>query len=301
MLIAAMAFKKTGRIFVVNANVTGRLNKQSNLVNTSCGKLLKFLARAIIYSSKKVRSAFLSGIIGLMIAGCASANNVSGAKPGILYEHHGLSDQAVVVLSHDWFGDSEYYRSFGEELASEGYSVIASDLYEGRPGGKTHAEAWALLKSLTAEHAASVLDQNIELATQQSDRVIVIGFSAGAPHALQAAIRNSDDVDGVILFYGDTTKDVEQLARLKGPILAIYGSKDPTYGDVAASEEAALFMKAADEAKINAEVHIFGGQDHAFAQPLYNAGKTYDATAAAAAMQLTQDYLKRISQYAENL
>jgi len=285
---------------VVCAHVTVCRKNQLNAVNAGGRKFSQFLARASARWSKKVQSAFLTGVIGLVVVGCASAKDVSGAQPGILYELAAQRDQPVIILSHDWFGDSEYYRSFGNELAKEGYSVIASDLYDGRSGGKTHAEAWALLKELTEEHAASVLNQNIERAAQLSDRVIVIGFSAGAPHALQAAIGNSDDVDGVILFYGDITKDVEQLARLKGSVLAIYGSKDPLYGDVTASDDAALFMKAADEASVNAEVHIFGGQDHAFAQPLYNAGKTYDPAAAAAAMQLTQDFLKRISKKAES-
>ncbi len=284
-----------GSIFVVCANVTVCRNTQLNFVKAGRGKFSQFLAKAASCWPKKVQSAFFAGIIGLVVVGCASANDLSGAHSGILYELEGQRDRPVIVLSHDWFGDSGHYRSFGSELAKEGYSVIASDLYGGRPGGKTHAEAWALLKELKDEHAASVLDQNIERAARQSDQVIVIGFSAGAPHALNAAARNSDDVDGAIVFYGDATKDVEQLARLKGPVLVIYGSKDPLYGEVTASEDAALFMKAADEANIKAEVHIFGGQDHAFAQPLYNAGKTYDATAAAAAMQLTQDYLKRIT------
>lgn len=265
-------------------------------MNADWGRLYEYLSRASSCWHKKVQSLFLCSIIGLMMAGCASANDLSGAEPGVLYQLQGQPKLPVIVLSHDWFGDSDYYRNFGKELAKEGYGVIASDLYDGRPGGRTHAEAWALLKELTAEHAASVLDQNIESAKQLSDWVIVIGFSAGAPHALQAAIRNSNDVDGVIIFYGDTTKDVEQLAKLKGPVLAIYGSKDPTYGEVNASEEAAHFMQAADDAKITAEIHIFGGQNHAFAQPLFNAGETYDSAAAAAAMTLTQDYLKRISQ-----
>jgi dienelactone hydrolase len=35
------------------------------------------------------------------------------------------------------------------------------------------------------------------------------------------------------------------------------------------------------------------GADHAFAQPLFNAGKTYDPVAADVAWRLSQDFLKR--------
>jgi len=44
---------------------------------------------------------------------------------------------------------------------------------------------------------------------------------------------------------------------------------------------------------VGAEVYLYPGADHAFAQPLFNAGRTYDPVAADVAWRLTEDFLKR--------
>jgi carboxymethylenebutenolidase len=115
-----------------------------------------------------------------------------------------------------------------------------------------------------------------------------MGFSMGAKHALAAAMRNPA-VHATALWYGDTIKDSSTLRQLAGPALLIVGSRD---GDSAA-ETAAAFSKPADAAGVGAEVYIYPGADHAFAQPLFNAGRTYDPVAAEVAWQLSEDLLKR--------
>jgi dienelactone hydrolase len=44
---------------------------------------------------------------------------------------------------------------------------------------------------------------------------------------------------------------------------------------------------------VGAEVYLYPGADHAFAQPLFNAGRTYDPVAAEVAWRLSEDFLKR--------
>ena len=60
-----------------------------------------------------------------------------------------------------------------------------------------------------------------------------------------------------------------------------------------APEDAAAFSRAADAAGTGAEIYIYPGADHAFAQPLFNQGKTYDPVAAEVAWRLSEDFLKR--------
>lgn len=236
-----------------------------------------------------------SVVVTMLFAAVTNADGgVERPAPGILMSFDGQPGKAAVVLAHDWFGDSEFYREFARGLAAQGYWVIASDLYGGKPGARDHTAAWALLKELTADHAAAVLDSGIERARQRSEKVVVIGFSAGAPPVLESAIRRADHVAAVVIFYGDTIKDVERLSRIKARALAIYGSRDPSYGDVSAADDAAQFMKAADQAGLRADVHLYSGADHAFAQPLYNAGRTYDPKAAQAAWRLTLDFLAEL-------
>src|SRR5689334_1336538 len=46
----------------------------------------------------------------------------------------------AIVLVHDWFGVSPFYTEAAERLASQGYRVVAVDLYGGRRA-TTHEEA----------------------------------------------------------------------------------------------------------------------------------------------------------------
>jgi len=91
-----------------------------------------------------------------------------------------------------------------------------------------------------------------------------------------------------VLWYGDTTKDRDRLGNLGGPVLLVAGSKDGS-----ALDDSAAFAKAADSAGSAAEVYLYPGVVHAFAQPLFNQGKTYDPVAAETAWRITEDFLTR--------
>ena len=214
---------------------------------------------------------------------------------GVLFYSEGAADKPAIVLAHDWFGDSPLYRHFASQLADVGYTVIASDLYDGAKGATNHRQAGKLLQSLTNEHAASVLDANINRASQQAKTVIVFGFSAGVPHAFEAAIRNRRTVDGTVVFYGAPITDADKLKNLGGPVLAVYGSKDPIYGADGAAGNAAQLSKAADQAGATINIHIYGGADHAFAQPLYNGGRAYDPAVTASAWRLALDFIESVA------
>jgi carboxymethylenebutenolidase len=192
-----------------------------------------------------------------------------------------------VVLVHDWFGVSPFYTEAAQRLAEQGYRVVAVDLYGGRRA-TTHEEASELLESVHDDVAGREIDAAIKWLGEGGRMVAVMGFSMGARHALAAALRNSP-VRGTVLWYGETIKDPEKLQHLAGPALLIVGSRD---GRSAAADSAA-FSKAADTAGVGAEVYIYPGADHAFAQPLFNQGKTYDPVAADVAWRLSENFLKR--------
>ena len=192
-----------------------------------------------------------------------------------------------VVLVHDWFGVSPFYTDAAQRLAREGYCVVAVDLYNGR-AATTHEEASALLGALDSKVAGEKIDAAIRWLADRPRRVAVMGFSMGGRHALGAALRN-DSVQATVLWYGDTTKDLDRLGRLSGPALVIVGSKDGP----SALEDSLGFAKAADTAGAGAEIYVYPGAVHAFAQPLFNQGKTYDPVAAESAWRLTEDFLRR--------
>jgi len=192
-----------------------------------------------------------------------------------------------IVLVHDWFGVSPFYTAAAERLAADGYRVVAVDLYDGHTA-TTHEAAGKLLESVHDEVAGREVDEAIRWLSEGHRPVAVMGFSMGAKHALSAALRNSA-VHATVLWYGETIKDSEKLRHLAGPALLVVGSHDGG----SAPEDAAAFSKAADLAGIGAEVYVYPGAEHAFAQPLFNQGKTYDPIAADVAWRLSEDFLKR--------
>ncbi len=192
-----------------------------------------------------------------------------------------------VVLVHDWFGVSPFYTEAAERLAKLGYRVVAVDLYNGRRA-TTHEEAGQLLEALHDDIAGREIDAAIKWLGEGGRRVAAMGFSMGTRHALAAALRNSS-VRATVLWYGATINDPDKLRHLAGPALLIVGSRDGR----SAPEDSAAFSRAADTAGVGAEVYLYPGADHAFAQPLFNQGKTYDPVAADVAWRLSEDFLKR--------
>jgi carboxymethylenebutenolidase len=193
----------------------------------------------------------------------------------------------AIVLVHDWFGVSPFYEAATERLAGMGYLVVAVDLYGGRRA-TTHEEAAALLGSVQDDLASRELDAAVRWAAQRSGQVALMAFSMGVKHALAAATRN-DSVAASVLWYGETTADPEKLHHLRGPVLLVVGSKDGP----SAAENALRFSQAADAAGRGAEVYVYPGAAHAFAQPLFNEGRTFDPVAAETAWRLSEDFLKR--------
>jgi carboxymethylenebutenolidase len=192
-----------------------------------------------------------------------------------------------IVLVHDWFGVSPALLGATERLAKVGYRVIAVDLYDGRHA-TTHEEAGALLGSLDAKLAGEKIDAAIQSLGSRPRKLAVMGFSMGAKHALSAALRN-ESIQATVLWYGETVNDPAALTSLHGPVLLVVGSAD----GATAADNAAAFSKAADAAGEAAEVYVYPGAAHAFAQPLFNQGKTYDPIAAETAWLISENFLRR--------
>jgi carboxymethylenebutenolidase len=192
-----------------------------------------------------------------------------------------------VVLVHDFFGVSPFYLDAVRRLATHGYRVVGVDLYHGRRAS-TNDEALALLRGLDTAVAARAIDAAVAALATCPRRLAIVGFSMGGRPALEAALRDSAIV-AAVEWYGETINDPLRLKRLAGPALLVVGSKDGP----SAAANAAAFSRAADDAGRAAEIYVSPGAAHAFAQPLFNGGATFDSVAAGAAWRLTEDFLRR--------
>jgi carboxymethylenebutenolidase len=227
----------------------------------------------------------LAGLPALAAPDAETVTTADG-QPFTAYVDGPQDAERAVVLVQDWFGVTPFYLEAAERLAQQGYRVVAVDLYGGKHAS-THDEARALLQATDAGHAGAIIDAAIESLRDERRKLGVMSFSAGASYALPAALRH-DEINATVIWYGDTVNDPAKLAELSGPLLFVVGSQDGP-----AADRAAALSKAADAAGKAAEIYIYPGAAHAFAQPLFNQGQTFDPVATEASWRVTEDFLLR--------
>ena len=195
--------------------------------------------------------------------------------------------RAGVLVVHDWFGVTEFTRKAVARLGQLGYRAVAVDLYDDQSATK-HPDAYKLMQSVDKADARDKLRTALQYLKENQERIATFGFSMGSTFALQINLNDPKAVAATVIWYGATVNDRVQLGELESPVLVVYGSRDGN-----AAEQAAAFSKLTDELNKSAEIYIYPGAKHAFAQPLFNGGRSYDPDATRAAWNLTEDFLNR--------
>ena len=196
---------------------------------------------------------------------------------------------AAIMITHDWFGITDFTRSSVELLAGLGYRVLAVDLYGGE-SASDHPTAQRLMGGLVRAETDGILDAGLEHLWQPGRRIAVIGFSMGGNEAVNATLLNPDAVAATVVVYGGGIErhTIDELRTLSGPLLAVTGSRDTW-----ALNSALAVRPMMEEAGRDLELYIYPGADHAYSQPLYAAGANYDSTATAVTWLLIQNFLER--------
>lgn len=198
-----------------------------------------------------------------------------------------------LLLVHDWFGVTEFTRSTAARFADRGFRVATVDLYGGH-SATTHDSAGKLMARLGERDPAAVqseLDAAVASLSRDGRRVIVVGFSAGGAWAMKTALANPETVLTTVILYGGgmEAESDSQLARLERPVLLVTGSKDTWALDTALD-----LVPRLDAVAHGAEVFIYPGARHAYAQPLFAEGANYDEVATEASWRVVDDFLARL-------
>jgi carboxymethylenebutenolidase len=109
---------------------------------------------------------------------------------------------AGILVLHAWWGLKPFFKQICNQLAEQGFTVLAPDLYQGRIA-KTVDEAKALMEQRNSEFMEDIVKAAKEyLASLHVGKPIgVLGFSMGAAWSLMVA-ENGPDVSAAVLFYG---------------------------------------------------------------------------------------------------
>jgi len=120
---------------------------------------------------------------------------------------------------------------------------------------------------------------------ERAPRIGTLGWCLGGRWSLRAALILPDQVDATVIYYGTVKVDEAELAKLRMPILGFFGSKDRVVPVATVTAFEATLQRLGK----NADIHIYEGAEHAFANP---SGTAYDPQAAEDAWHLTTAFLK---------
>lgn len=194
----------------------------------------------------------------------------------------------ALIVIHEWWGLNDNIRAMADQLAGEGYMVLAVDLYGGKTAETPGAARELMLKVVEEPEMAKA---NIRAAYEflevaGAPRIGSLGWCFGGGWSLAAAQMLPDDLDASVIYYGQVTGDEEKLRPVNAPILGLFAANDA--GIKVESVEA--FRNALERLRKEHEIHIYPDVGHAFANPT---GNNYNADAATDAWAKTLDFLER--------
>ena len=197
-----------------------------------------------------------------------------------------------VVMIQEWWGLTDHIADMADRFASEGFVVLAPDLYGGTV---THDadEAGELMGSLPVDRAARDLGGAVDFLLAHeavtSTAVGAVGFCMGGGFVLLLASQQGDRVGAAVPFYGvGPGVDAADLSGITAPVLGHFGGED----DFAPpSQVDDLEEQLSEQAQGPVTVLRYDGAGHAFANDRDPMG-TYDADLAQQALGRTYDFLR---------
>lgn len=191
------------------------------------------------------------------------AKPAAGGKPG-----------PAIIMVHEWWGLNENIQAVAKRYAGEGYTVLAVDLF----GRVATSPDTAMVLYQTAMKNVTAGEQNLAAAIAYLKKagatsIGSVGYCFGGHWSLRTGLVGGNDVKAVVIYYGAPITNPTEIARLKAPVLGLYGGKDTgiPVDSVRAMEKV---LKAAGR---SVSINVYADANHAFANP---SGQAYNAKAA---------------------
>jgi carboxymethylenebutenolidase len=199
----------------------------------------------------------------------------------------------AVVMIHEWWGLNKNIKDMAENLAKEGYVVLAVDLYNGQVANTTEVAQNLVSK---ARENPSELINNLQHAVRyltsleniDSSKIASLGWCFGGGQSLQLALNTEPQypLAATVIYYGNLVSDPESISKIKWPVLGIFGDQDQSISVQSVKQ----FEEALNANGITNEVYIYEGVGHAFANP---SGDNYAPQETQDAWEKTVSFLKK--------
>lgn len=208
--------------------------------------------------------------------GFLAAPSQNGTYPGI-------------VMIHEWWGLNDNIKEMARQMASEGYVVLAVDLYNGEVATNS-SQAGAMAGQVRNNPRTAI--ENLQDAVSylrshesvRADSIGSLGWCFGGGWSLQLAL--NDELQATGIYYGSLVTDPDELSSIDWPVLGIFGGADSSIP----VEQVREFEQALGENGIENEIYIYNDVGHAFANP---SGANYAAEATMDAWQKTLSFFDK--------
>lgn len=139
----------------------------------------------------------------------------------------------VVVVIHEIFGLSGWVRGVADQLAADGYIAVAPDLLSMERGAATTDslpwdQARAMIRNVTPEKMNAMVAAAAQygMGLPAAKKVYgVVGYCWGGSASFNHAVFNAPGLKAAVVYYG-SSPDVDDIARIRVPVLGLYGEND---------------------------------------------------------------------------
>ncbi len=141
----------------------------------------------------------------------------------------------IVILIHENRGLNDWARSMADQVAGEGFIVIAPDFISGKaPGGGDTPDfadsdaARQAIYELDPDQITSDLNAVFAYANKipaGNSKVCVMGFCWGGSQTFRYAT-NNQNIEAAFVFYGTGPQEQEAYDRIEAPVYGFYGGND---------------------------------------------------------------------------
>ena len=220
---------------------------------------------------------------GYLVYPSASNENKSGNNNGTF---------PAVVMIHENKGLNDHIKNMANLLARNGYVVLAVDLFKGEvtTDRNRSSELTQYVRDnpdIATANLQSAVKYLASLPNVNAEKIASLGWCFGGAQSLQLALNSQDHpLSATIIYYGRLITDNATLAKIKWPVLGIFGDQDSSIP----VDTVKAFESALNSNNIPNEIYIFKGVGHAFANP---SGDNYAPTETKDAWDKTLSFLDK--------
>lgn len=220
---------------------------------------------------------------GYLVYPSESSENKSGNNNGTL---------PAVVMIHENKGLNDHIKNMANLLARNGYVVLAVDLFKGEvtTDRNRSSELTQYIRDnpdIATANLQSAVKYLASLPNVNAEKIASLGWCFGGAQSLQLALNSQDHpLSATIIYYGRLITDNATLAKIKWPVLGIFGDQDSSIP----VDTVKAFESALNSNNIPNEIYIFKGVGHAFANP---SGDNYAPTETKDAWDKTLSFLDK--------